>query len=77
MPPPIAAPPTRKDEVAPADPLSSEAKVTPKVDLVPQQSMLENANLLDQELQEAKDSACCPAKLQKKKPKQNQKSNLQ
>lgn len=63
MPPPIAASiPTRKDEVAPSDPLISEAKVTPKVDLVPQQSMLENANLLDQELQEAKDSACCPAK---------------
>lgn len=78
MPPPIAASiPARKDEVAPAAPLISEAKVTPKVDLVPQQSMLENANLLDQELQEAKDSACCPAKLQKKKPKQNQKSNLQ
>ena len=75
MPPPIAVSfPTRKDEVAPADPVSSEAKVAPKVDLVPQQSMLENANLLDQELQEAKDSACCPAKPKAPKKEAKKKS---
>lgn len=71
LPPPIAVScPTRKDEVAQAYPLSSQANV----DLVPQQSMLETANLLDKELQEDKVSACSPAKPKAKKNEAKAKS---